>query len=254
MQVAPQDRGKILADSIISWWRDAGVDYLCAEQPVNWLEEQTVQPRAFEEPKRAAPIAPAAVAAVQPARTEWPADFGQLMAAIATDQLLPGNAYSPARAAPIAVIEPKLMVLIDFPEEEDLRAGSLGHGPVGNLLKAMLKACGYDSDEVHIGALAHSRPTSGALPAQDLPLLGSFARHQANIIRPEKLLLLGNSVSEALTGKELMETRGILPDFNQNGGNLAGVITFHPRTLLVRPALKAQAWKDLLRIVKRDQA
>lgn len=254
MQVAPQDRGKILADSILSWWRDAGVEYLCADQPINWLEEQPQARPVVDEPNRSATISKNPVEAPAPARTDWPGEFSALVTALASDPFLPGNSYSPARAAPVSVNNAAVMVIVDFPEEDDLQAGTFGHGPVGKLLHAMLKACGFAPDEVHITALAHSRPASGAIPQQDVSLLAKFAQHQIKVATPERVLLLGTAVSEALTGKELMEARGFLPDFNQDGGNLAVVVTFHPRTLLARPVLKAQAWKDLQRFVRKVPA
>ena len=165
---------------------------------------------------------------------------------------MPGNSYGPARAMPVGIAQADLMVLTDFPESEDIIAGELGHGAVGKLLQAMLSACGYSTGEVHLAALAHCRPASGALPKQDANLLADFARHQIKIVQPKRMLLLGTAVSEILLGKELMDARSNLPDFNQDGRNLTSVATFHPRTLLARPILKAQAWKDLQRIVKRD--
>ena len=253
MQVAPQDRVKILAESIVNWWRDAGVDYLCAETPTNWLDEPAPPPIKTLDPVRR-PSSPSAPTAAQPIITEWPMDFASLQTAIAGDTSLPGNNYGPTRAVPRAVHAPDLMVLVDFPEEEDLQAGSLGSGPVGALLHAMVKACGYAEAKVYIGALAHSRPASGALSPSDLPLLANFARHQIKVSQPKRLLFLGSTVSEALLGQELMSARTNLPDFNQDGGILTAVATFHPRTLLARPVLKAQAWRDLQRIVLKDQA
>ena len=251
MQVAPQDRGKILAESILGWWRDAGVDYLCGEAPTNWLNDAAIAASRNEAPPMRSAASPTPVAK-QASRTVWPDDFDALQSAIANDASLPGSGYSPVRAAPHAVHASELMVLMDFPEEEDLRAGVLGNGPVGTLLQAMLRACGYAPQNVHLGALAYSRPASGALSPADLPLLADFARHQIKVTRPQKLLFLGTTVSEALLGEELMTARQILPDFNQDGVSLATVTTFHPRTLLARPVLKAQAWRDLQRIVRKD--
>lgn len=251
MQVAPQDRGKILADSIHSWWRDVGVDYLCQDEPTNWLAD-TDEPRTM--PQVAAvniPQAPAFAPSPAP-NSIWPAEYDALQKAIATDPSMPGNGYGPTRALPVGIVQADLLVLTDFPESEDIIAGELGHGTVGMLLHAMLSACGYSTGEVHLAALAHSRPASGALPKQDAGLLADFARHQIKIAQPKRMLLLGTAVSEVLLGMELMEARSNLPDFNQDGRNLTAVATFHPRTLLARPILKAQAWKDLQRIVKRD--
>ena len=253
MQVAPQDRGKILANSIIGWWHDAGVDYLCGDATTNWLDEPAAPSTKLEEPIRRATLSPVAPVAAKSVSKDWPTDFETLQNVIASDASLPGNGYSPTRAAPHAVQVPELMVLVDFPEEADLTTGKLGSGPVGQLLQAMLKACGYTPQSVHLAALAYSRPASSALPPQDIPVLGEFASHQIKVARPGKLLLLGSTVSEALLGEELMSARTNLPDFNQDGGILTAVATFHPRTLLARPVLKAQAWKDLQRIVLKDQ-
>jgi uracil-DNA glycosylase len=251
MQGASQDRGKILADSIHNWWRDAGVDYLCQDQPANWL---TV----LDAP-RLMPSIPAGEILHSPSPKPfvasspvWPDEFASLQKAIATDPSMPGSGYGPTRAVPVGIAQADLMILTDFPEPEDFLAGELGHGAAGQLLQAMLSACGYSVGEVHLAALAYSRPASGALPKQEANLLANFARHQIKTVQPKRLLLLGTAVSEIILGKELMEARSNLPDFNQEGRNLGAVATFHPRTLLARPILKAQAWKDLQRIVKRD--
>jgi uracil-DNA glycosylase family 4 len=146
------------------------------------------------------------------------------------------------------------MILVDFPEEADLAAGKLGHGPVGQLLQAMLKACGYAAQNVHLAALAHSRPASGALPPQDMPILGDFARHQIKVAQPGKAAVARfMPYPKRFWAKNLCLPRTNLPDFNQDGGILTAVATFHPRTLLARPVLKAQAWKDLQRIVQKDR-
>jgi DNA polymerase len=174
------------------------------------------------------------------------------MQAIAADPAIPGNGYGRQIAAPVVVAKSALMVLCDFPEEAELAAASLGTGPTGQLLKAMVRAMGFDATEVHIGALAHSRPASGAIPAQDSSLLADFARHQIALVKPQSLLLLGSTVSEILTGEDLMAARTNLRNFNHDGRNMAAVATFHPRTLLSRPILKAQAWQDLQALIKKD--
>ena len=47
-------------------------------------------------------------------------------------------------------------------------------------------------------------------------------------------------VERRVLGQELMQARTNLPDFNQDGGILNAVATFHPRTLLARPTLKVR--------------
>jgi uracil-DNA glycosylase len=246
MQVAVPDRGKLQADSFIAWWRDAGVDYLCADETTDWLAEPVPIP---EQPVTKERPAPSSIPTI---RTDWPNHFAGLMQAIASDLAIPGNGYGRHIAAPLAVADAALMVLCDFPEEAELAAASLGNGPTGQLLKAMVRAIGLDDAQVHIAALAHSRPASVALPPQDVSLLADFARHQIAVAKPQKLLLLGSAVSEILTGEDLMAARSNLRNFNHDGRNMAAVATFHPRTLLARPILKAQAWQDLQVLMKKD--
>jgi uracil-DNA glycosylase len=251
MQVALPDRGKLLAESTISWWRDAGVDYLCAEEAVNWLEAAPQKPD--DQPHRPKPSSPNATPApAVSSRADWPAHFDKLMEAIGSDPAIPGNNYGRQIVMPIAVAGAELMVIGDFPEEAGANAVSLGDGAVGQLIKAMVRACGYDLAKVHIGALAHSRPASGALPPQDAALLADFARHQISAVKADTLLLLGSAVSEILLNSDFMTARANTPIFNHDGRKMAAVTTFHPRTLLARPILKAQAWQDLQAIVKKD--
>jgi DNA polymerase len=252
MKVAEPDRGKLQADSFIAWWRDAGVDYLCTDETIDWRAAPTRSPE--QTIAKAWPDAAQSASPRQSAktRTDWPSDFAGLMRAIAFDPAIPGNGYSRNIAAPVAVANAALMVLYDFPEEAELTAASLGSGATGKLLKAMVSALGFAAAEVHFGALAHSRPASGVLPTQETDLLADFARHQVAVAKPQKLLLLGSSVCEILIGKDLMTARKDLRNLNHDGRNMACVATFHPRTLLARPILKAQAWQDLQVLMKKD--
>jgi uracil-DNA glycosylase len=50
----------------------------------------------------------------------------------------------------------------------------------------------------------------------------------------------------------LMDARDIKSNINHIVGKKAATPTFHPRTLLARPMLKAQAWKDLQMVAKKD--
>jgi uracil-DNA glycosylase len=49
-----------------------------------------------------------------------------------------------------------------------------------------------------------------------------------------------------------MAARQNLAKINHKDRKMAAVATFHPRTLLARPMLKAQAWKDLQMLLRSD--
>ena len=163
---------------------------------------------------------------------------------------LPGTQYGQARALPHGEANAPLMILSDCPDEDDLASGTILSGATGTLLRNMLSAIGIDLAACYRASLSVTRPASGRLPATDIAALADAMRHHIALAAPQNLLLLGTGASEALTGDPIVKARGILHDFNQDGGRKALVATYHPRTLLKRPQCKRQAWDDLQMLLK----
>ena len=88
-------------------------------------------------------------------------------------------------------------------------------------------------------------PSTGEVPEKDLPDLAAFMLHQIKLIRPKSLVILGSAASKALLGDELMHSRAELRCLHEDGLNLPTLVSFHPRTLIARPAMKKQSWRDL---------
>jgi uracil-DNA glycosylase len=246
-----QDHHLRLAESAIAWWRDAGVDYICDATAMDWLASQpapTAVPSTIDQPVKAAPsraIETAIAIAPMVATADWPQDLPALQMACTTGMNLPGCHYSNHRIAPLGSTGARVMMISDFPEEAELVARSFGHGPVSALLRNMLLAANVAPDFCFQTALALSRPATGALPKDDMLLLGDFVRHQIALVQPEIVLILGTAACEALLGQDLMRARGSLHYINHDDRKTAAVTTFHPRTLLAQPQLKGKAWQDL---------
>lgn len=241
-----------MAESLLAWWRDAGVDYVTDGEPMNWLGPVVARPvpvipaeRALIEPVIAAPVAKAPV-------REWPADWASLQAAIEGGSGLPGTAYGSRAIAPSGEIGATVLVIGDFPEEDEIAAGRYGAGSVGTLATNMLLAAEIVPDLTSITALAASRPAAASVAKSDLADLAAFARHQISLVAPKVVMLFGSAACEALLGEELMAVRGQLRFINHDDRKTAAVATFHPRTLMAQPQLKAQAWKDLQMLVRKD--
>jgi uracil-DNA glycosylase len=232
--------------SLVDWWKMAGVNYLVADAPVNWLV--TDETETFQQVVNN-PIMPIS-GILSPA--DWPKNVTALQSAIADGQPLPGNRYGGKSAAPVGNINGALMIISDLPDIEEIEAGQLGVGAAGRLLSNMIAAMGHNLTDCSLIALATTRPATGELPDEDLPLLATFALHQINLVNPDAVLILGSATCRALLGAELMGARGNLHYINQDVVKKAAVPTFHPRTLLARPNLKAQAWKDLQMLAKKD--
>lgn len=249
MMLSSQDIHSQMAESVHAWWRDAGVDYVTDGLAMDWLAPAAPRPAVPEIAKPKAVAIPISVQAPKPALREWPNDIAALKAAIAE---MPGANYGPHCVAPSGETGATVLVIGDMPEEEEVAAQAYGSGPVAQLLVNMLLAAQILPDLTYRTNLAHSRPATASLPKDDLPALADFARHQISLVQPQVVILFGTAACDALLGQELMRARGRLEYINHHDRKTAAIATFHPRTLMAQPQLKAQAWKDLQMLARKD--
>jgi uracil-DNA glycosylase len=210
-----------MIESLTGWWELAGADAAVGEMPVNWLELDA-KADAIEIPAAPAP-ALKEMAAVTPAKPaiDWPLDIDTLKAMIAAGASLPGNNFGTRFVVPAGPSACDVMIISDLPDQDEVGTGLLGSGATGILLGRMLGAIGIKRTDCYWTALATTVPPTGS------------------------------SACKALLNDELMKARAELRNINHDGSNMAVLTTFHPRTLIARPALKVQAWKDLQMFAKR---
>ncbi len=224
------------AASYIDWWAMAGVIYQVGDLPMNWLQDDDVvsnQPKSAEIASTLKPQTPSQLRATD----------GLAVQSI-PDKLL-GDNYGGKIAVAVGEFSEKLMIISDLPDPEDIESERLGEGASGKLLRQMVAATGKSFSNCYFTALAHSRPATGDIPEADLPMLAGLVLDQIKMMKPEMIWILGSVACQALLGAELMTARGNLHYFNHDGQKVSAMVTFHPRTLLARPILKAQAWKDM---------
>ncbi|MBB3910617.1 uracil-DNA glycosylase family protein [Sphingomonas desiccabilis] len=232
------------AASTLDWWVEAGVDTLVDELPRDWLvPEERPAPASLQ------PAAPAA----EPL-PGYPATYAEFVAYRMGD-LAPDARWAPARVGPSGdPATATLMVLTDVPEEADGIAGHLLAGTEGRLLDRMLAAIGISREQTLLASVCVARPLAGRVPRASATELEALARHLVGIVRPKRLLLLGQTASRAVLGTN----GGTNGDCSQalNDGNLAckAVATYHPRVLLERPMCKAEAWRDLQLLIEENDA
>ena len=244
------------ASSYTDWWAMAGVDYLTGEDTVNWLEQpdKVKTPQVNKIMQAQSPTsesAPTHADRPQLITTDnWPKSLGEIVQNLKNKTPLPGSEYGGNIALPCGPENPALMVISDVPDIEEANSGQLGQSAAGRLLANMVKAIGHNLDDCYLTALATTRPASGDLPQDVQKDLVPFMMHQIHIANPKFVLILGSAACSALLNAELMTARGNLHYFNHNVQKVTAITTFHPRTLIARPILKAQAWKDLQMILK----
>lgn len=217
--------------SALDWWRAAGVDALVAEQPREWLKP-AAKIRAAEPASEAAP-SPAAL----------PGDLTALRVWLLTSEAVPGppaqrldSSGDPASG---------LMILIDCPEPGDVEAGALLSGDAGTLFDKMLAAIGHDRATIYLAALSPARPPSGRVGDDIRQILAPIALHHIALAAPRFVLAMGEASSRVVCGANLASARGVLHKINQDGASVCAVASFAARSLLQRPAWKAESWKDL---------
>jgi len=214
------------ARSVLDWWREAGVDVLVGDEPHDWLGQAPA----------AIPV-PAATAAPPVARAL--PDTLDAFAAWRTGGDAPEGAAPDGRFAegdPASA----LMIVVDCPADTGLIDGA-----PGRLFDRMLAAIGHSRESIYLTSLTTVRPLGGRIPPETLPALADLLRHHLTLVRPQRLLLLGQAPSRALDATDGSGAAGGLRPINLDGTIVSPVSTLHPRLLIERPALKVQAWKDL---------
>lgn len=223
------------AASALTWWQDAGVDMIVDELPRDWTARETAVAARGEPAREAAPV---------PEEIPLPATLEAFI-----DWRFGGDAPESAWGEPVvhACGDPAapLMVITDMPETADCDAGALLSGEAGRLFERMLAAIGHGRESVYLVSLCVARPVTGLVPREIEARLGELARHHVALAAPNRLLLLGQTVSRAILGADAGAGRGRLQPVNYHGGQSEAVATYHPRFLLTKPAAKADAWKDL---------
>lgn len=221
---------RAIAASALEWWRDAGVDTLTEDLPRDWFAAAPPRAPAAAEP-------PPAVAVASP--HDLPRFLAWRTGPDAPEATWPGPSFAASGAATSGV-----MILIDCPDRDDAAEGALLSGAAGRLFDRMLAAIGLTRDSVHLAPVLAKRPLGPVDPAVEARVFELAQRHAA-LVAPKRLLLMGGGASRAILGTDVARSRGSLRSVNQAGAQLEVVASWHPRSLIERPALKAQAWEDL---------
>lgn len=225
------------AESLIGWWRAAGVDTVVGEKPVRWLR-----------PSLAAPM-PAAARA--PDAAKLPADHGAFLEWLRSDDHTEAGPVN-RRLLPAGDRSCGLMILADFPEACDIEAGQHMSGPLADLFERMLGALKRTRDTVYIATLTPGRPPAGQLTAEHIAALRPIACHHVRLVAPRQLWLMGGAASRAILWVDDAAARGKVHLVNLDGIIVNAIATAHPRLFEGSKARKAAAWTEMQRLIVED--
>ena len=216
---------------LLEWWVEAGVDVAVAEEPRNWLNPA---------PKPATPDANIA----EPSHDT----LAELQNWLASSVQLPLASASAKRILPHGPENAAVMLLSDAPALEDLASGQPIGGEAWQLAEKMLAAIGIAGDQAYSASLTCFHLPGARMTDEDRTACAELARKHVTLVKPKRLLLLGDGPCKALLGQPLLGARGHVHKI----GGVRTVATFHPRWLLQRPSDKAKAWADLVLLMEDD--
>ena len=244
------------ARSALEWQLELGAVDAIEESPVDRYGLAAVVPKVAIEPK---PIVvsdhPTSAVGFLP-EAQDPVALAEKAAAGASDLLTLKSALAAfeycdlkrgARSLVFSdgVLGSSVMILTEPPNREEDVKGIPFAGASGHLLDKMLAAIGLSRHEsVYIGTIVPWRPPQDRdLKLEELSILLPFLRRHIELAAPKILICMGDTSCQAILGKRgVSKLRGQI----HHGLDLPVLPMFHPESLLNRPALKSQAWQDLL--------
>lgn len=240
-------------ESLLAFWRDAGVDACFEEVP----QDRTivVAPALKAVAKATASVAPVVDtgdAVTEARRLAANAETLEALAeAVAAFQGCPLRGMG-ARQAVFGRGDPQapLLVIGEGPGADEDAAGQPFVGRAGKLLDKMLAAAGL-TDRVFITNTVFWRPPGNRTPTPDeQAVCAPFVERAFAILRPKAVLLLGAAAARSVlrTDEGILRIRGHWREWRLAEGNVSAPVlaTLHPAFLLRQPQAKRQAWADML--------
>ncbi len=138
----------------------------------------------------------------------------------------------------------KLMIIGEAPGFHEDQQGAPFVGRAGQLLTAMIKAMGYQRENVFIANILKCRPPENRDPtAEEVATCTPFLNQQIQLLQPALLLAVGRIAAHYLlnTKKSLESLRGQIHQV----GTTPLIVTYHPAYLLRSPMDKKKAYIDL---------
>lgn len=247
------------AESLLAFWRDAGVDACFEDAPV---DRTHVEPP----PVRKAMLKATAAVVAAPDAGECAHQARALAVEAMTMQALAAAAEQfdgcglKQQGAQRAVVgagpdAPALLVIGNAPGEAEDRSGQVFDGPAGRLFDKMLAEAGLADRTFKMNSVFWRPPGDRPPAPEEQAACLPFLERALMLLKPHAVLLLGAAPARAVlgVGGNVMGLRGEWRDWRLAEGGLHAptLITLNPAFLLKQPQAKKAAWADLLAVAAR---
>jgi len=268
MSAAAEASNAAVAESLLAFWADAGVDAMLLDEAIDRIEAGKVLPPV----RQATPVSPVATTA-PPRAFGGQIDFGPAvaqareLAAAAQDLKALAAAIAGFEGCPLryegaskAVVyrgDPKapLVIIGEGPGADEDARGEPFVGRAGKLLDRMLAAAGL-TDRVLITNTVFWRPPGNRTPTPaEQAICAPFLERIIQLVQPRMLLLAGGASAKSVLKREegILSLRGRWFEWRSadEAMELPAMPTLHPAFLLRQPGAKKRAWTDLLTLTER---
>ncbi|MDP1913988.1 uracil-DNA glycosylase family protein [Brevundimonas sp.] len=260
--MSPPSLDTAKAESLLAFWRDAGVDACFEDAPVD---------RTHVAPPPAVKAVAKATASVTPivATGDALAEARRLAASADTLETL-GLAIASFEGCPLRSMgakqavycrgnpEAEVLVIGEGPGAEEDERGQPFIGKAGKLLDRMLAEVGLKG-RVFITNTVFWRPPGNRTPtAVEQAVCAPFVERTFALLKPKAVLLLGAASAKSVlaTDEGIMRMRGQWREWRLAEGAVSApaLPTLHPAFLLRQPIAKREVWADLLSLAARIEA
>ena len=257
--MTPHTLDAAATESLLAFWRDAGVDACFGDAPVD---------RTHVEPPPAVKAVARATAAVTPVidASYATAEARRLAAGAETLEAL-GQAIAAFEGCPLKGLgarqavfargnpEAEVLVIGEGPGGEEDERGQPFVGKAGRLLDRMLAEAGLEG-RVFITNTVFWRPPGNRTPTPaEQAVCAPFVERAFALLKPKAVLLVGAAASKSVLGADegIMKLRGQWREWRlaEGGVSAPALPTLHPAFLLRQPMAKRQAWADMLSLAAR---
>jgi DNA polymerase len=243
--------------TLLSIYRDAGVDEITAPIPNNRFKEVqdtlelTAPPKA--EPTRVAPlISPKQATSTASASASSAKSLEELRAALTSFEGCALKYTATNLVFGDGNPKAKVMLIGEAPGADEDRLGLPFVGQSGQLLDKMFSFIGLTRQNFYITNIIPWRPPGNRQPTPaEADACLPFVRRHIDLVSPDFLILVGGTAAKTLLGGSdgIVRLRGSWRDYTSEAGKkMKTIAIFHPAYLLRSPGQKREVWMDLIKI------
>lgn len=140
--------------------------------------------------------------------------------------------------------EKKLMLIADYPDNEDDYYGRPFAGSLGEILKKMLFSIGLRREDFYITLAVKCKPSAGKVPEdEEIQACQKYLLKEIKFLKPNLILALG-FIPPKIFLKELTHLSSLRgTPYPYKGSTI--IFTYHPSYMLKNPHVKRLIWEDL---------